>query len=82
MVRFLNWKRSIKMTVIFKLKTVCDITTLSKATIYREIKQGRFPAPIQLTNRSVGWLETDINAWVLSRKKVDLTRSSEVWRGE
>lgn len=81
-MRFLNWKRSIKMTVIFKLKTVCDITTLSKATIYREIKQGKFPAPIQLTNRSFGWLETYINAWVLSREKGDLVRSSEVWRGE
>lgn len=69
MVRFLNWKRSIKMTVIFKLKTVCDITTLSKATIYREIKQGKFPAPIQLTNRSVGWLMSEIEEWINKKAK-------------
>lgn len=69
MVRFLNWKRSIKMTVIFKLKTVCDITTLSKATIYREIKQGKFPAPIQLTDRSVGWLMSEIEEWINKKAK-------------
>lgn len=69
MVRFLNWKRSIKMTVIFKLKKVCEITTLSKATIYREIKQGKFPAPIQLTDRSVGWLMSEIEEWINKKAK-------------
>ncbi|OCG07404.1 hypothetical protein A9G15_09345 [Gilliamella apis] len=57
------------MTVIFKLKTVCDITTLSKATIYREIKQGKFPAPIQLTDRSVGWLMSEIEEWINKKAK-------------
>lgn len=70
------------MTVIFKIKHVCKITALSKATIYREIKKGKFPTPIQLTDRNVGWLETDIDDWVLSRKKVYLTNSAEMWRVE
>lgn len=69
-----------KMTAIFKIKHVCEITALSKATIYRQIKKGKFPAPIQLTDRSVGWLDTDINAWIVSRQKVDLTRSLDEWR--
>ena len=57
------------MTVIFKLKKVCEITTLSKATIYRQIKQGKFPAPIQLTDRSVGWLMSEIEEWINNKAK-------------
>lgn len=71
-----------KIMSILRIKQVCETTALSKATIYREIKKGKFPTPIQLTDRNVGWRESDINAWVLSRKKVDLTRSPETWRVE
>lgn len=68
------------MTVILKIKQVCEITALSKATIYREIKKGKFPAQVQLTDRNVGWLETDINVWIVSRPKVDLLHSPEIGR--
>jgi prophage regulatory protein len=44
---------------------------LSKSWIYQEIKEGRFPSQIKLgsgdRSRSVGWLESEINSWVLSR---------------
>lgn len=70
------------MCKIYKISNVCEITSLSKATIYREINKGKFPAPYQLTERSVGWLDSDINAWISSRHKVDLAHSSETWRAE
>lgn len=76
------YERRPKMTVIIKIKNVCEITALSKATIYRQIKKGKFPAPVQLTDRNVGWLETDISAWISSRQKVYLTNSAEMWRVE
>jgi prophage regulatory protein len=37
---------------------------LHRATIYRKIGAGSFPAPVKLGQRSVGWYEADINAWV------------------
>ena len=40
---------------------------LSKSWIYQEITEGRFPMPIKLGGRAVGWLESEINAWLLSR---------------
>jgi prophage regulatory protein len=49
---------------------LCHVTAhvkLSKATIYKMIKAGTFPAPKQLGARSVGWLESDIEAWIDSR---------------
>lgn len=39
-----------------------------RSTIYRDIAAGTFPAPYDLGNgRSVGWLSTEISAWILSR---------------
>jgi len=36
----------------------------SKASIYRLIPAGEFPAPIAFTVRSVRWRESDIAAWI------------------
>ena len=55
------------MSVIHKIRQVSANTSLSKATIYKMIKAGNFPAPKQLGARSVGWLESDIQAWIDSR---------------
>ena len=52
---------------ILRLKEVKDRTGLSRSTIYLNINQGTFPKSISLGVRSVGWLESDINAWIEER---------------
>ena len=42
-------------------------TGLACSTIYEGIKAGTFPAPIQLGPKSVGWVESEINAWLAAR---------------
>jgi prophage regulatory protein len=37
---------------------------LCKASIYNRIKDGTFPKPMSLGGKSVGWLESDIDAWI------------------
>ncbi|MCE8520825.1 AlpA family transcriptional regulator [Ruegeria pomeroyi] len=37
---------------------------LSRSTIYDWMKEGKFPAPIALGKRMVGWRESDIEAWL------------------
>ena len=44
-----------------------EITGLSRATIYRHVRAGTFPAPFKLTERLVGWLATDVEDWLASR---------------
>lgn len=44
-----------------------DLTGLSRSTIYRLMDAGQFPRPIRLTQKAVGWKETDIAAWLESR---------------
>ena len=36
-------------------------------TLYGWIKEGRFPASIPLTGRSVVWLNSEIEAWMATR---------------
>ncbi|WP_419942798.1 helix-turn-helix transcriptional regulator [Candidatus Palauibacter sp.] len=43
---------------------------LARPTIYKLIQQGRFPRPVKLTGRSVGWHEQEIAEWIASRERV------------
>ena len=51
---------------------------LSKSWIYQEITEGRFPMPIKLGGRAVGWLESEVNAWLLSRVEQSRGKKAEV----
>ena len=47
---------------------VIDKTSLSITTIYRLMSKGQFPKQIKLSERSVGWLESDIDDYILKRQ--------------
>lgn len=52
------------MQRIVKLPTVMDSTGRSEAWIYRQEKNGNFPARVRLGPNSVGWIEDEIEAWM------------------
>lgn len=43
---------------------------LGRSTLYALCASGRFPKPFALVpdGREVGWLEGDVDAWILARK--------------
>lgn len=49
---------------ILRLPAVRRRTGLSRSSIYLRISQGRFPKPISLGERSVGWVESEVNDWL------------------
>ena len=51
-------------TAILRLPIVKARTGLSRSTIYLRISEGRFPKPVSLGGRAVGWVETEINDWL------------------
>ena len=51
-------------TAILRLPTVKDRTGLSRSTIYLRISQGKFPKPVSLGGRAVGWVEIEIEDWL------------------
>jgi prophage regulatory protein len=44
-------------------KTVEKLSGLSRATIYRLIKAGKFPRPLSIGTGSVRWRQSDVVAW-------------------
>jgi prophage regulatory protein len=45
------------------------MTGKARSTLYAEIKDGRFPAPIKIGKRAVGWTLSSIEAWL--RDKIE-----------
>lgn len=56
-------------TSILRLPKVIARTGLSRSAIYQRIAEGRFPKPISLGGRAVGWVEAEINAWLNQQVK-------------
>jgi len=69
--------RTIQPTLkVLRRRQVEARTGLPRSSIYALITEGRFPAPIRLGARSVGWLEHEIDAWIAERAKVPRRVSS------
>lgn len=51
---------------IMYIDDVTKATSKPRPTIYRESREGTFPAPVQLGKRRLAWLEKDIQDWVLA----------------
>jgi len=49
-----------------KIQTVMSMTSLSRSSIYAAMSAGVFPAQIKLGERSVAWLDSDIQNWMES----------------
>jgi prophage regulatory protein len=59
-----------RSTRVLRMVDACKKTGLCSSTIYDLVSRGLFPRPFQLVpgGRAVGWLEDDIDWWILSRK--------------
>jgi predicted DNA-binding transcriptional regulator AlpA len=42
---------------------------VSRSTIFRWVRDKKFPAPIHLGANSIGWLEYQVNSWLKQRSK-------------
>jgi prophage regulatory protein len=51
----------------YTIREVMVITTLSRATIYRKMATGTFPACISISEGRVAWVDRDIEEWCESR---------------
>lgn len=56
--------RTYKAPQILRLKDVMQRVGLSRSTIYSKVKAGTFPKQKRLGPQSVGWLESDIDAFI------------------
>ena len=57
-----------------RVLTVAEVArrfALSKSTIWRMVSDGRLPPPSKITGRRVGWMESDVDAWLAARFRRD-----------
>jgi prophage regulatory protein len=52
---------------MLRLRQVKERTGLSRSGIYQRISEGTFPKQISLGARSVGWIESEIEGWIIDR---------------
>ena len=50
---------------ILRLAIVLDRTGLSRSTVYQRVTEGKFPRPVSLGARAVGWIETEVEEWIV-----------------
>ncbi len=60
---------------ILRLPAVKNLTGCSRTWIYLKMSQGNFPQSISLGTRSVGWLESEIFAWI--EQRINASRQSK-----
>ena len=59
---------------ILRLPGVRARTGLSRSSIYLRISQGRFPKPVSLGERAVGWVESEVNEWL--NRQIEASRQA------
>ena len=61
---------------IIRLKRLNDKTGISRSSVYNKLNprskyyDPAFPKPVRLGAASVGWLESEVDAWLASRPQV------------
>jgi prophage regulatory protein len=58
---------------IIRLAAVKDRCGLSRSSIYLRISSGDFPTPVRLGPKSIGFVDSEISAWIAAR--IDASRN-------
>lgn len=61
---------------ILRRRQVEARTGLGRSSLYALIAEGRFPTPIRLSANTVGWLEHEIDAWIVGRTQASRSGAS------
>ena len=62
-------KEDIESRRLLRRQEVESLTGLSRATLYAMMAEGRFPKPLRLGRRSVGWRLSDIDDWLAAPER-------------
>ena len=49
---------------VLRLPRVQTRTGLARSTIYVRVANGSFPKPVRLGARAIGWIESEMDAWI------------------
>ncbi|EKL0030453.1 AlpA family transcriptional regulator [Vibrio vulnificus] len=52
---------------LIRLNEVLGMTGLSRSSMYRFIEDNQFPLQVQLGDRAVAWVESEVQEWIQQR---------------
>ncbi|EPT9252276.1 helix-turn-helix transcriptional regulator [Vibrio alginolyticus] len=52
---------------LIKTSEVIEMTTLSKASLYRYMQAGLFPRNVSLGGGAIAWSQEEVEAWIMKR---------------
>jgi prophage regulatory protein len=55
------------MSAVLRRKATLARTGLCTSSLYAMMAEGKFPRPIPLSARAVGWLESEVDEWIRAR---------------
>ena len=61
---------------VLRLRQVCQVTGLCRSTIYQLEADKRFPRRIKVGDRSVGWIDREVQEWLADRVQRSRSESS------
>ena len=63
---------------VLRLPSVSEMTGLSRVTIWRKERAGKFPSRVQLGPNSVGWIEEEVEDWIETLARSRSTSTKEI----
>lgn len=64
--------------MLIKIHQVIARTGKSRSQIYAQVRQGTFPAPIKLSERSSAWVAAEVDEWIAARIAASRKQEREV----
>ena len=61
---------------LMRLSEVLDMYPVSRSTLYKQINRGLFPMPVHVSDSSVAWIESEIEAILLA--KIQQTDTAQI----
>ncbi|CAN2526272.1 helix-turn-helix transcriptional regulator [Burkholderia pseudomallei] len=62
---------------VLRIIDVIEAVGVKKSTIYQWVKDGKFPSPLRLGTRSVGWRQSDVESWLAACERARLASNAE-----
>jgi prophage regulatory protein len=53
--------------IVISVKDVCRLTSLSRAFVSKIRAEGKFPAPVHLGEKRIGFVRTEVETWLNER---------------
>lgn len=62
---------------LLRLRQVIELTGLGRDSVYRLIREGRFPRQRRLSERASAWRSDEVAAWIESRPHARPSKGAE-----